>query len=181
VFAMTYERVSRSVGPAASLFVSLCIAGILATVMSKSIQSPWLPLSCAVALCILALLILPNPSTTPRTIKLRHLDVPATALVAGGASALISAQSQLFGAFWCDIVASLPIISAIVVVHQHATGIHDDVQRFLRGYVLGLMGKAFFAAAFSFAILHTAVDVALFSASILSAITLLVSSKIRQS
>jgi hypothetical protein len=86
----------------------------------------------------------------------------------------VSAYAEYFGTFWCDIAASLPIISASVVVHQHTTASQRNVQRFLRGYVLGLIGKAFFAAVLSVAILYSAVSIALAVALILGAIILLV-------
>ncbi|MFN7344656.1 MAG: hypothetical protein ACK5VO_02545, partial [Betaproteobacteria bacterium] len=35
------------------------------------------------------------------------------------------------------------------LLHQHLTASHQDIQRFLRGYVAGLFGNALFALAFA--------------------------------
>jgi hypothetical protein len=174
VFSVAYERVGRRVGPMASLIVSLGMVGILAALVPVANQPTWFVLGGAVAMCALALSILPNPSVTSQMVKRHRFDLVATAIIAGIASALVTVYAEFLGAFWCGIAASLPIISASVVVHQHTTASQRDVQRFLRGYVLGLIGKAFFAAAFSVAILYSAVSVALVVALILSAVTLLI-------
>jgi hypothetical protein len=174
LFSVTYERVGRRVCPMASLLVSLGMVGILAALVPVANQPTWFVLGGAVAMCALALSILPNPSVTSQMVKRHRFDLVATAIIAGIASALITVYAEFLGAFWCGIVASLPIISASVVVHQHTTASQRDVQRFLRGYVLGLIGKAFFAAAFSVVILYGTVAVALGAALALSLITLLV-------
>jgi hypothetical protein len=172
LFSVAYERLGRYAGPIATLAVSLGLAGVIAAVAPISNQPIWLVLCGAVATCLLALFVLPNPSVTTRVAKCHRIGILLTATTAGIASALVSANAEALGAFRCGIVASLPIISVSVVVHQHATASQRDVQRFLHGYVLGLIGKAFFAAAFSVAILYSVVSVALVAAVIFGALAL---------
>jgi hypothetical protein len=160
VFAVAYERLGRYAGPIVTLMASLATVGVLAALVPVANQPAWFVLGGAVALCALALTVLPKPSVSSHNPKHRRFDLVLTALVAGIASALVSAYAETLGAFWCGVAASLPIISASVAVHQHATASQRDVQCFLRGYVLGLIGKAFFAATFSVAILHSAASVA---------------------
>jgi hypothetical protein len=174
LFSVAYERLGRHAGPSVTLMASLGIVAALAALAPAPDLPAWLVLGGAVAACALALSVLPNPSITSQSAKRHRLDILLTAITAGIASAAISANAEALGAFWCGIAASLPIISASVVVHQHATASQRDVQRFLRGYVLGLIGKAFFAAAFSAAILYSAAGVALIAALVLSASTLFV-------
>jgi hypothetical protein len=47
------------------------------------------------------------------------------------------------------VIASPPLIAAAVAAHQHAFGSTAGVQRFLRGYVAGLTGRAVFGAGFA--------------------------------
>ncbi len=63
--------------------------------------------------------------------------------------ALIGLVAAQVGPFWSGLLASLPIISACALLHQHVTAQADDVHRFLRGYVTGLGAKALFAVAFA--------------------------------
>jgi hypothetical protein len=172
VFAVAYERLGRRAGPIVTLMVSLATVGVLAALVPIANQPAWFVLGGAVALCALALMVLPTPSVSSHNPKHRRFDLVLTALVAGLASALVSVYAETLGAFWCGVAASLPIISASVAVHQHATASQRDVQRFLRGYVLGLIGKAFFAACFSVAILYFAVSIAFVAAMLLSAAAL---------
>jgi hypothetical protein len=174
LFSVAYERLGRRAVPIITLLASLSIVGVLASLIPVSNLPAWFVLGGAVAICALALSVLPNPPVSSHMPKHKHFGLVLTAIIAGIASALVSAHAETLGASWCGIVASLPIISASVAVHQHTTASHGDVQRFLRGYVMGLLGKAFFAAAFSVAILYSTVSVALVAALILSAGTLFV-------
>jgi hypothetical protein len=173
LFSVTYERLGRNAGPIVTLLASLGIVGALAALAPTLNQPLWLVLGAAVAACVLALSVLPNPSITSHVPKCRRFDIFLTAITAGIASAIVTANAEALGAFWCGIAASLPIISTSVVVHQHATASQHDVQRFLRGYVLGLIGKAFFAAAFSVAVLYCTVSVAMLAAFTCGALALL--------
>jgi hypothetical protein len=174
VFAVAYERLGRRAGPVITLAVSLATVVVLAALVPVANQPAWFVLGGAVALCALALTMLPNPSVSSQSAKHRRFDLVLTAIVAGIASALVSVYAETLGAFWCGVMASLPIISASVVVHQHTTASQRDVQRFLRGYVMGLIGKAFFAAAFSVAILYSAASVATIAALLVCGVSVFV-------
>jgi hypothetical protein len=75
-------------------------------------------------------------------------------------SVVVSLGAREFGPFWSGLLASLPIISAAALVTQHLTATHEDIQRFLRGYVAGLIGKAVFAVAFAAVVVHIGAPVA---------------------
>lgn len=160
LFSVAYERLGRRYGPIGTLLTSLSMVGALASLISASNLAVWFVLGYAVAMCVLALYVLPNPPATSNAPKPHRVDLVLTAFVAGITSAFVNAYADSLGEFWCGVVASLPIISASVAVHQHTTATQHDVQRFLRGYVLGLVSKAFFAAAFSVAILYNAIGAA---------------------
>lgn len=63
--------------------------------------------------------------------------------------ALVLLVAQALGRRLVGLFAALPIISGAALLHQHLTASHQDIQRFLRGYVAGLFGNALFALAFA--------------------------------
>ena len=151
VFALAYERLARRGGPLASLAGALAAGGIVALALAAAAVTVASALAATGALCALAVLRLPvAPAAARPAQRLRHETI-LTAVTAGVASATITLLSTQFGEFWSGLLASMPVISASALVHQHLTTTHADRQRFLRGYASGLIGKAAFAATFALA------------------------------
>jgi hypothetical protein len=161
IFWLAFERVSRSSNAFFALVVSLGVVATLARWISGAEFPLWFTFATALVVCALALKLLPEPSAakTPTTCSRRTLVL--TAVVAGGISAVVSTCASELGSYWSGMVASLPVSSACVVIHQRITATHHDVRHFLRGYMAGLIGKVCFSAMFSFAILRCDAHVAL--------------------
>jgi hypothetical protein len=173
IFSLAYERLSRYIGPVFVLPMALLISAIAAMFSPETNESIFIALIKVTGLCFVVLGLLPNPSRSESASRPSHCSILIASVVAGVAAALVSSFAATLGAFWSGVVASLPIISAVIVAHQHAKAERVDVQRFLHGYTMGLLGKAFFAAAFSFAILHSTIGFALFVATVAGAAALL--------
>lgn len=145
VFAVTYERLSRRHGPAASLAASLAVPGLLAVPLATLAAADGMTVVViACVLCIVALWVLPRGTASAPRRRLPG-ELLWTGLTAGVISAAIGAAAGLLPAFWCGLLATLPLISSAVLVHQHLTATSGDRQAFLRGYVAGLLGKIAFA------------------------------------
>jgi len=72
-----------------------------------------------------------------------------TALVSVVVSGVATLAAPKVGPFRVGVIASPPLIAAAVAAHQHAFGSTAGVQRFMRGYVAALMGRAVFGAGFA--------------------------------
>ena len=149
LFALAYERLSRHWGPWRTLAASLTAAAGAAVPMALLAGHPLRAVLVTAALCAVAVLLL--PAGGPRSVQVSRGrgELLATALVAGAVSVLASVIAREIGAFWAGLFAALPIISGAALLHQHLTASHQDIQRFLRGYVAGLFGNALFALAFA--------------------------------
>ena len=73
----------------------------------------------------------------------------ALAVAVAGVAALAASFGPALGSFATGTLSSLPLIGGAVVVAEHAAGGERAVAGFLRGYVLGLGGKAVFGAVFA--------------------------------
>ncbi|MCY7315041.1 MAG: hypothetical protein LH480_05315 [Rubrivivax sp.] len=72
--------------------------------------------------------------------------------LAGVVTALVSLAAASASPFWVGVLASLPLISGFALVHLHRAGAQEHLHRFLRGYVQGIVGKAFFASTFAYCV-----------------------------
>lgn len=150
VFALAYERIGRRRGPAASLAGSLGAAAAVAAPAATFVDSPLRAILFAFVCGVLVLRHLPaSRSTAVAQPSRRRAGIVFTAVAAGLISLCAAVVASAFGPFWAGVLAALPIISAAALVHQHLTATHGDIQRFLRGYVAGLSGKALFALTFA--------------------------------
>jgi hypothetical protein len=149
LFALVYERASRRAGvviaPLLATGASLCGAvplqwldGALAAALPLAIAAAWL-----------AQRLIPDVRREPRFTVPMHHEITLTALVAGGVSGAVALAAPQVGAFWAGVIASPPLIAAVIAVHQHAFDGQPAAQRFLRGYVGGLLGRAAFGAGFA--------------------------------
>lgn len=149
LFAFAYERLSRRHGPALTLLASVAVAAVVAIPMQRLADAIAPAVLVVTLVCLVALMRL--PATAPDTLAPPRLrgELLLTALAAGVVSAVAAICAPAFGPFWSGVLASLPVISASVLVHQHVTGTRAERQRFVRGYVSGLLGKVAFTATFA--------------------------------
>lgn len=154
VFALTYQRLGQRLGPALSLVGSLVLAGALAAMLAMANLGAAGALTVALAACALVLRALPavDPATRPPRPLRGELWIVAG--IAGLVSAVLAAGAAQFGPFWSGLLASLPVISACVLVHLHLTADGASIARFLRGYVVGLGCKALFGIGFAVLVIH---------------------------
>lgn len=152
VFALVYERAARVRGALASMAAALSAGGVVAwalAALTGGRHGLAIALLAAALLCALAMHALPVAPPAARPARGGRRELLLTSALAGVISALIAMTAALLGPFWSGLLASLPVISSAVLMHQHLTATHADRQRFLRGYAAGLIGKAAFAAAFA--------------------------------
>jgi uncharacterized membrane protein (GlpM family) len=160
LFALAYERVSRRQGPAVSLAASAAIVGVIAAPAAALAGHPLRALAFTLACCAVAAAWLPPSRRDAAPARGRPNDVLYTAVMAGLVSIAATLVARSFGPYWAGVTAALPVISTAALVHQHLNASHDDIRRFLRGYVAGLSGKAVFALVFAAAIAGAGASVA---------------------
>lgn len=152
VFALTYERLSRRYGPVVTLAASLAVGGLMAMPAARLDVHPVGAIVLTGVLCTVVVLLLPRPGTQAGQARRMRGEIAVTAVAAGVVSVGVALGARQLGPYWSGLLAALPIISAAALVTQHLTAPHEDIQRFLRGYVAGLIGKAAFALAFAWAV-----------------------------
>jgi uncharacterized membrane protein (GlpM family) len=153
LFALVYERISRRRGPAASLGAGAAVVGLVAAPAAALAGHPLRALAFTLLCCAVATALLPASRSDAVPARRRRGDIAYTAVMAGLVSVVATLVARTAGPFWAGVTAALPVISAAALVHQHLTASHDDIRRFLRGYVAGLSGKAVFALVFAAAVI----------------------------
>jgi hypothetical protein len=168
LFALAYARASRHAG--------IVVAPLLATGASLfgAVPLQWMDgalvaaLALAIAASLTARRLIPDVRREPRFTVAVHHEIGLTALVAGGVSGAVALAAPQVGAFWAGVIASPPLIAAVIAVHQHAFDGQPAAQRFLRGYVSGLLGRAAFGAGFACMVMPIGPVAAALSASLLA-------------
>jgi hypothetical protein len=149
LFALAYERASRRCGIAVTLGAATAACGLVAPPLQ------WLASDLALALLTAGGATLAIHAAIPagRDDGVARPGLPGelwiTALVSGTVSGAVAATAPAIGPFWAGVLASPPLIAAAVASHQHAFIGSRSVRAFLRGYVLGLFGRAIFGASFA--------------------------------
>lgn len=87
-----------------------------------------------------------------------------TVLVSGAVSALASLLAQSLGPYWAGVLTSPPLLAAAVALELHRQGCTVQIQDFLRGYTMGLVGRSVFAALFGALLLPRGLPFALATA-----------------
>lgn len=154
LFAFTYERLSRRFGVVISLAGSLAVGGLIAMPMALLSGHPLRAIALSGVLCAVVIVLLPRTQAQAGQARRMRGEIAFTAVAAGLISVVVSLGARDLGPYWSGLLAALPIISATALVTQHLTATHADIQRFLRGYVAGLIGKAAFALAFAAAVVQ---------------------------
>ncbi|MGZ9031774.1 MAG: hypothetical protein ACXW2G_10390 [Burkholderiaceae bacterium] len=167
VFALTYEWLSRRLRPLLALTGSLFAGGVLAMPMTLVSERLVPALMLTLLLFGTVIHLLPRPGKRVGTPGRLRGQVLITAVTAGVVSVLVAHAAREVGPYWAGLLASLPIICAATLVHQHVTAMHLDLVSFLAGYVAGLFGKAVFALGFALLATGQGVVPALFVALVL--------------
>lgn len=149
LFALAYERASRRSGVLIALTLATA-ASLLPAPPLHWVASGVLPtLLIAGAASLAVWTVLPDGAeATPPVSRLRG-ELLLTATVSGAVSGVVALTAPAVGPFWAGVLASPPLIAAVVAMHQHVFVGHASVRRFLRGYVAGLTGRAVFGAGFA--------------------------------
>ncbi|MEO9068115.1 MAG: hypothetical protein ABI281_08325, partial [Caldimonas sp.] len=124
VFALAYERSARRLEPLAALLLATLLLGLAAIGARTWLTGMSAAVVGALAASILALWLLPAlPALT--VVRARAAaagsaaGIVATAIVAGLLSAVICAAGSHLDPFLGGMLASLPFVSAAVVVNEH--------------------------------------------------------------
>ncbi len=179
LFCLTYERVARRTNVFFTIIVSLVTMGVAALIVAAFDASLAFVFVTAIAACMAAVRLIPNPASVSSKSRSSRRVIVLTALAAGAMSAVIGAHAHEVGPLWVGLIASLPIISICVLIHQQITATHHDVQRFLHGYLMGLVGKACFAAAFSMLVVRDELWIAFAGAALAAFFVLMVAECMR--
>ena len=154
LFALVYERASRRMGALAALALA-CAATLLPAPALQALSGhlgPALAIAAFAAAGACALMSDARADaaapTRPQRDRGGH-DIVVTALVAGTVSGGVAWAAPAIGPFWAGVLASPPLVAAAIAVHEHASEGHGTAQRFLHGYVAGLIGRAAFGAGFA--------------------------------
>ena len=152
LFALAYERASRHMGALAALALA-CTATLLPAPALQALSGNLGTALAIAALAAAGACVLMSDADAamparPRRSRGEH-DIVVTALVAGTVSGGVAWAAPAIGPFWAGVLASPPLIAAAIAVHEHASAGHGTAQRFLHGYVAGLIGRVAFAAGFA--------------------------------
>jgi hypothetical protein len=166
LFALAYERASRRHGPALSLAVGIGTIALIGAPAAALAGHPLRALAFTLACCWLAARLLPVSSASAVPARRLRGEFLYTTIMAGLVSIVAAQVARAFGPYWAGVMAALPVISAAALVNQHLTATHEDIRRFLRGYVAGLSGKALFALTFAAAVVAVGATAALVLAAV---------------
>lgn len=150
LFAYVYVQAGRARGPwlAVGLATLACLA--LAPLAALLDSSLLLAVLAALAVVVGLYLVMPAGAVEPgrRGFGLRG-EPFITAGVAGVVSGAVALSAPEVGPFWAGVLASPPLIAAVVAMQQQAADGPHAAAAFLRGYVGGLIGRIGFGAAFA--------------------------------
>jgi uncharacterized membrane protein (GlpM family) len=141
IFSAGYEFASRHRGVACALAFATLVAAIAA--------APLEVLAGELTWALLVTRLIPETAASGAAARSMPGELWLTASVAGVVSGAVAWAAPGIGPFWAGVLASPPLIAAAVAMHQHAHGARVSMRRFLRGYVVGLSGRALFAALFA--------------------------------
>jgi hypothetical protein len=147
-FIVVYARLAGGVHWAASLLLGWSAFFAMTGALSAVTVSTPVALACVLVAVAAALLALPRS----RGERLSDAIPPAWDLPLRGASALalvlaLTALAGQLGAKLSGLLAPFPVIASVLAVFTHALHGEDDLQRIMRGFVLGLVAYALFCFA----------------------------------
>lgn len=145
LFALVQARAGRHAGSAGALGLALLATLLLLPALwplQQRLGAALFGAALAVALCR-RLMPVPGTAALPQRAPRTQL---VTVLAAGGLTGLVAWSAPQLGAFWAGVLASPPLIAAVVATQQQRAAGCSAAQAFLGGYVDGLPGRAAFAA-----------------------------------
>lgn len=160
-FAFAYVRASRRCGPWAALPIACAVgaAGLpLASLMNAGLE---IAVAGAVTVVMTLYAALPAHTAPPgRRAFDPDREILVTAVVSGSISGAVALLAPEGGAFWAGVLASPPLIAALIAMRQHARHGAPVAGLFLRGYMGGLIGRIGFAAVLAWLLPLTTLPVA---------------------
>jgi hypothetical protein len=150
LFAYAYVQASRTSGP--WLAAGLAIAASVLLMPPAALLGNSLALAVGVALVVVVALYLLMPAGAVEAARRGfgpRGEPFITAGVAGVVSGAVALAAPEVGPFWAGVLASPPLIAAVVAMQQQATEGPQAAAAFMRGYVGGLIGRIGFGAAFA--------------------------------
>lgn len=88
-----------------------------------------------------------EPASSPGSVEPAWWDTPARMVVAALAVVCITAAAALLGPTWSGLLATLPVLAAVMGVFSHRHAGPDAAHVVLRGIAVGALGAATFFAA----------------------------------
>jgi len=147
VFALAYAHAARRHGALAAVVIALAACAIAAVpAMAASVG---LVPSAGLALAAVAIATRALPRGLPEALGTAPLPASVCGLLSGTVAALAAAASPVLGSLGSGIMASMPVTGAALAANAHVALGPGGAQRFLGGYVRGLLGRATFGAVFA--------------------------------
>lgn len=159
-FALTYALTARRRGSAVALTAGIAAVAVTALPALALSHSLGLSLLGALAAALLAgAAMRRHPGAKDAALRVtaarcgpRELERIGAAVCVGAMTALVAAVGPAFGDDATGLLASLPLIGAVVAVLEQSRGGAPAAAEFLRGYVAGLFARAAFGATFALAV-----------------------------
>ncbi|HEX5309641.1 MAG TPA: hypothetical protein VFW38_11240 [Solirubrobacteraceae bacterium] len=147
-FIVVYARLAGGVHWGAGLILGWTAFFATTAVLSVFTVAPAVALVCALVTIGVALLALPRSPGE----RLTQVIPPAWDLPLRGLSALalvlaLTALAGQLGAKLSGLLAPFPVVASVLAVFTHALHGEEDLQRIMRGFVLGLVAYALFCFA----------------------------------
>ena len=149
LFALVYERASRRVNALAALLAASA-AGAAATLPLQWLRGELLVAwGVASAAAWAAYRAIPERAPNAQCAVRVRGEIWLTAAVSAGVSAAVGLCAPHAGAYWAGMLASPPLLAAVVAMHHQLFLGPRAVGEFMRGYAAGLFGRAVFGVAFA--------------------------------
>ncbi len=155
-FCAAYARMARSTRWLPALLVAAAASGVLFAVVSHVPQRPGLAAAVVFPVLLGVVLLIGRPLPAQATPN-PWWDLPARSGFALGAVLAITAAASHLGPTWTGLLATLPVLSAIMGSFTHHIAGAEAARSLLRGIVVGALGAASFNLVVALSVQRTAV------------------------